>query len=100
VGGDGGVADPALLLAATRPDVVRGLVVADASPHGGDAALAFFGGPSLSAEAWADGLEPRDGGWWPRFDIEVMVATLRGRVAAEWRQVLTEFLRALGSAGA
>jgi pimeloyl-ACP methyl ester carboxylesterase len=94
----------ALLLAAARPDLVRGLVVADASPHGGDAAevveadlaeldkalrrwpvpfasrdaaVAFFGGPSLSAEAWADGLEPRDGGWWPRFDIEVMVATLR-----------------------
>jgi pimeloyl-ACP methyl ester carboxylesterase len=94
----------ALLLAAERPDLVRGLVVADASPAGGDepevveadvvevgnslrrwpvpfasreAAVEFFGGPSLSADAWADGLEHRDGGWWPRFDIEVMVRTLR-----------------------
>jgi pimeloyl-ACP methyl ester carboxylesterase len=94
----------ALLLAAARPDLVRGLVVADASPHGGDAAevveadlaeldkalrrwplpfasrdaaVTFFGGPSLSAEAWADGLERRADGWWPRFDIEVMVRTLR-----------------------
>jgi pimeloyl-ACP methyl ester carboxylesterase len=173
----------ALLLAAARPDLVRGLVLADASPHGGepadvveadladldaalrrwpvpfasrDAAVAFFGGPSLSAEAWADGLEPRDGAWWPRFDIEVMVRTLREaasgshwvqweRIAcptlvvragngpilpehaqamaargqhvhlvelagaqhdlhldrpAEWRQVLTEFVSALGSAAA
>jgi pimeloyl-ACP methyl ester carboxylesterase len=94
----------ALVFAARRPDLVRGLVVADATPHGGDpadvveadlaqlrtslqrwpvpfasrdAAVEFFGGPSLSADAWADGLEPRDGGWWARVDIEVMVRTLR-----------------------
>lgn len=94
----------ALLLAAERPDLVRGLVVADAHPSGGgdaesheanlvelgsslrrwpvpfasrEAAVEFFGGPSLNAEAWADGLEHRDGGWWPRFDVEVMVRTLR-----------------------
>jgi pimeloyl-ACP methyl ester carboxylesterase len=102
----------ALLLAAARPDLVRGLVVADASPHGGDeaevlevdlaaleqslrrwpvpfasraAAVAFFGGPSLSAEAWADGLEHRDGGWWPRFDVDVMVRTLReAAIRSHW----------------
>jgi pimeloyl-ACP methyl ester carboxylesterase len=94
----------AVLFAARHPDLARGVVVVDASPHGGDeadvveadlaqlrtslrrwpvpfasreAAVEFFGGPSLNAEAWADGLEPRDGGWWPRFDIEVMVQTLR-----------------------
>jgi pimeloyl-ACP methyl ester carboxylesterase len=94
----------AMLLAAERPDLVRGLIVADASPAGGDephvveadvvevgrslrrwpvpfasreAAVAFFGGPSMSAGAWADGLEHRDGGWWPRFDVEVMLRTLR-----------------------
>jgi pimeloyl-ACP methyl ester carboxylesterase len=94
----------ALLLAAERPDLVRGLVLADAGPAGvGDeraveanvadlarslarwpvpfaspeAAVAFFGGPSAGAEAWVDGLEHRDGGWWPRFDAEVMARTLR-----------------------
>jgi pimeloyl-ACP methyl ester carboxylesterase len=93
----------ALLVAAERQDLVRGLVVADAGPAGGggaerndanvaqlgrslrrwpvpfasrEAAVEFFGGPSLTAEAWAGGLERRDGGWWPRFDIEVMVRTL------------------------
>jgi pimeloyl-ACP methyl ester carboxylesterase len=98
----------ALLLAARRPDLVRGLVVADASPGGGDdaevvevdlakleeslrrwpvpfasrdAAVEFFGGPSLNAEAWAGGLEHHDGGWWPRFEIDVMVRTLREAVS-------------------
>jgi pimeloyl-ACP methyl ester carboxylesterase len=79
----------ALLLAASRPDLVRGLVVVEAGPGGGAdagareadladletslrrwpvpfvsraAAVAFFGGPSPAAEAWAGGLEPRDGG--------------------------------------
>jgi pimeloyl-ACP methyl ester carboxylesterase len=94
----------ALLLAAERPDLVRGVVVAEAGPGGGgdpeaheanvaevtsslrrwpvpfascEAAVAFFGGPSLTAEAWAGGLEQRDGDWWPRFDVDVMTRTLR-----------------------
>jgi pimeloyl-ACP methyl ester carboxylesterase len=88
-----------LLVAAEHPELVVGLVVADASPAGGDkaevvqvgeslgnwpvpfpsrhAAVEFFGGPSLRAGAWADGLEDRGDGWWPRFDVEVMVQTLR-----------------------
>jgi pimeloyl-ACP methyl ester carboxylesterase len=106
-----------LLLAADRPDLVRGLVVAEGGPGGGDAegheanladlerslrrwpvpfasreaAVEFFGGPSLTADAWADGLEHRDGGWWPRFDIDVMVRTLReaGRRSywKEWERI-------------
>jgi len=108
----------ALLFAAQRPDLARGLVLADASPGGGDeadamevdlaeldkslgrwpvpfasrdAAVAFFGGPSLNAEAWAEGLEHRDGGWWPRFDIDVMVQTLREAVSRscweDWERI-------------
>jgi pimeloyl-ACP methyl ester carboxylesterase len=101
----------ALLVAAERPDLVRGLVVADASPAGGAdmkaieatvtavagslrrwpvpfatraKAVEFFGGPSLDAEAWADGLEHRDGVWWPRFDVEVMVRTLREAISQSY----------------
>jgi pimeloyl-ACP methyl ester carboxylesterase len=108
----------ALLLAAQRPDLVRGLVLADAGPAGADeadvvevdlgrleqslrrwpvpfasreAAVEFFGGPSLNAEAWAGGLERRDGGWWPRFEIEVMVRTLREAVSRslweDWERI-------------
>jgi pimeloyl-ACP methyl ester carboxylesterase len=108
----------AMLLAAERPDLVLGLVIADASPAGGgaapgieaavadvsnslrrwpvpfrsqEAAVEFFGGTSLSAEAWADGLEHRGGGWWPRFDVEVMEQTLReaasGSYWEAWEQI-------------
>jgi pimeloyl-ACP methyl ester carboxylesterase/chloramphenicol 3-O-phosphotransferase len=106
----------ALLTAARHPELVHGLVVAEASPSGGDEgldadvaamterlrrwpvpfasreeAVAFFGGPGLVAEAWADGLENRDGGLWPSFDIDVLVATLRAAFARsywdEWRQI-------------
>ncbi|HTU95151.1 MAG TPA: alpha/beta hydrolase [Solirubrobacteraceae bacterium] len=94
----GGVA--ALSLAARRPDLVHGLVVADASPEGNleaaeaagravgaalhqwpvpfdsltEAAQFFaerFGGP-VAATAWTAGLEERVDGWWPAFDVDVM----------------------------
>jgi pimeloyl-ACP methyl ester carboxylesterase len=55
------------------------------------AAIEHFGGPSLSAEAWAAGLEERDDGWWPRFEVDVMVRTLREAVARdhwhEWESI-------------
>ena len=99
----------ALQTAAERPDLVRGLVLADAGPaEGTDAAVAeveralaswpvpfasrraaidFFGPGSLAAEAWADGLEERGGGWWPSFDLEVITRTLREATAqAYWEQ--------------
>jgi pimeloyl-ACP methyl ester carboxylesterase len=85
----------ALLVAAERPDLARALVVAEASPAQGsqrevaavrdalarspvpfasrEAAVAYFGG----AEAWADGLEQREDGLWPRFDVDVMSRTPR-----------------------
>ena len=108
----------ALLLAARHPDLVRALALADAGPGGFDdadaveanvadllrslrrwpvpfasraAAVAFFGGPSVTAEAWADGLEQRDGGWWPRFDVDVMARTLRVATSSsyweEWERI-------------
>jgi pimeloyl-ACP methyl ester carboxylesterase len=93
----------AIVVAADRPHLVAGLVVSDASAAGGDAlsaasaaddlreslgrwpvpfgsreeAIQFFGGPSVAASAWTEGLEEREDGLWPRFDIDVMVRMLR-----------------------
>lgn len=94
----------ALMVAAQHPDCVRSLVLADAFPgDGGDgdaaaqsigaalrgwpmpfasqeAAASFFRerfGGDLAGRAWADGLEQAADGWRPRFDIDVMVETLR-----------------------
>jgi pimeloyl-ACP methyl ester carboxylesterase len=83
----------ALLTAARHPHLVTALVVVEAWPGGNpdtpeeiaawlagwpvpfrsrQAAVEFFTGefgPAGDvASAWADGLEQRDGGWWPRFD--------------------------------
>jgi pimeloyl-ACP methyl ester carboxylesterase len=95
----------ALLAAARYPRLVRALVLVEASPagepeHADAAASEFrtalsswpvpfasrqgahdffrsrFGTPS-AADAWTSGLEERADGWWPRFDIDVMVETLR-----------------------
>lgn len=103
----------ALLLAAQRPQLVRALVLVDAGPAEGgeatvmeveqaladwkvpfasrEAAVEFFGGPSLAAEMWAGGLQRRDDGWWPRFDVDVMVRTLREALQrslwAQWEAI-------------
>jgi pimeloyl-ACP methyl ester carboxylesterase len=101
----------ALLLAAQRPDLVEVLVLADAGPGGAgsteaaeqaadelgrsllrwpvpfpdrNAAIAYFDGPSLAAEAWADGLVPDDGGLRRSFDVPVMVQTLRQAVSRSY----------------
>lgn len=108
----------ALLLAAQRPDLVKALVLADAGPGGADspeaaeqaadelggsllrwpvpfpdrdAAISYFGGPSLLAVAWAEGLV-RDGpGLQPAFEVTVMVETLRQAVSRsywdEWKSI-------------
>jgi pimeloyl-ACP methyl ester carboxylesterase len=115
----------AMLVAARRPDLVQGLVMVEASPAGGNtevadelgralrrwpvpfpsstAALEFFGGPSQTAEAWVDGLEERDGGWWPRFDVDVMVQTLREAVTRsywdEWDRIRCPTLVVRAGAG-
>ncbi len=88
----------AFLVAAVRPDLVRALVVAEATPEanprgGNDVrrwleswprpfvsamhAIQFFGGDSAWSRAWLRGLEARDDGLWPRFDVDVMIASLK-----------------------
>ena len=104
----------ALSLAARRPDLVRGLVLVDASPSGGEGveeavsataralrewpasfgsrsdAHAFFAerfGGDLAAEAWTNGLERVEDGWQPRFDVEVMAQTLREAISVpSWEE--------------
>ena len=87
----------AFLLAARRPDLVRGLVVAEATPEADpDApttvgrwlddwpvpfasradAVTYFGGDEPSARAWAGGLERRGDVFWPAFTKSVMLAAL------------------------
>jgi pimeloyl-ACP methyl ester carboxylesterase len=105
----------ALSLAARRPELVRGLVLVDASPSGGGEgveeavsataralrewppsfgsrsdAQAFFAerfGGGLAAEAWTSGLERVGNGWQPRFDVEVMAQTLRDAISVpSWEE--------------
>ena len=107
-----------MLLAAQRPDLVEALILADAGPGAAgsteaaeqaanelgrsllrwpvpfpdrNAAIAYFGGPSLTAEAWADGLVPDDRGLRPSFDVPVLVETLRQAVSRsywdEWKSI-------------
>jgi pimeloyl-ACP methyl ester carboxylesterase len=87
----------AFLVAAAHPDLVERLVVVEATPAAApdvpgqirarlaawpapfptrEAALAFFGGDTARGRAWVDGLEPYSDGLRPRFDTEVLVATI------------------------
>jgi pimeloyl-ACP methyl ester carboxylesterase len=87
----------AFLLASRRPELVAGLVVAEASPEpepdevvkvrrwleawpvpfaSREAALDFFGGDTLWAHAWAAGLGQTPDGLRPKFDIDMMIASL------------------------
>ena len=109
----------AISLAARRASLTRGLVVVDAGPPDeredaeaaartiGEAlrtwpvpfaarmdATAFFGdrfGAGLPADAWTRGLEQRADGWWPRFEVDVMMRTLREALAEpgweDWERV-------------
>ncbi len=92
----------AFLVAAERPDLARGLVVAEASPTSEapgtaeeigrmlsawpaeftsiEAAQEFFGGDTARARAWARNLD----GLRPAFDVDVMVQALRAAADARW----------------
>lgn len=95
----------AFLAAARHPDRVMRLVVAEASPSPDrraepemrewlaswpipfpdeEAAIRFFGGDSLRARAWADGLEMREGGLWPRFEAATLLEALRQAGSGWW----------------
>jgi len=91
----------ALLLAAARPELVRALVVAEAMP--------VTPGPEDIEEVerslvrWAEDLERRGYGEWPRFDPEVMTRTLReaesGEYWQEWERVRCPVLVVRGGKG-
>lgn len=115
----------ALLLAAHHPELVRGLVVAEASPDSGSGdaylgverslrsgpapfrshrdAIDYFGRRGFNGPAWANGLEERSDGWWPRFDIDVMVRTVREADSRtywdEWESIRSPILVVRGTGG-
>ncbi|MES9510347.1 alpha/beta hydrolase [Streptomyces sp. NPDC000609] len=96
----------AMLTAAAHPGLVRALVLIEAGPGGPnpngpadiggwldswptpfpsyEAAAAFLGGGAVGA-GWAAGLEEREGGWWPRFDRDVMVSSLAENAQRSFR---------------
>lgn len=95
----------AMLTAAARSDLVSALVVAEASPAADETAasvvrrwldswpvpfasrsdaLAFFGGETLWARTWVDGLEAGRDGLRPRFDPDVVERSLQELVESCW----------------
>ncbi|MGW1892362.1 alpha/beta fold hydrolase [Streptomyces sp. NPDC002004] len=114
----------AMLTAAAHPELVGALVLVEAGPGGPNpsvqdeisalleawptpfpsrrAAADFFGGGPVG-EGWAAGLEQRDDGWWPRFDREVMVASLtenaRRSFWDEWTRISCPTLAIWGQRG-
>ncbi|GLW09684.1 alpha/beta hydrolase [Microtetraspora sp. NBRC 13810] len=114
----------ALLTAAAHPDRVGALVLVEAGPGGAGpghpqvierwlaswpvpfpsvaAAAEFFGGGPAGA-GWAAGLEERAGGWWPRFEPELMVASVaelsRRSYWAEWERVTCPALLVVAETG-
>lgn len=114
----------AFLLAARRPDLVRALVVVEATPEANSAgrdevkrwletwpvpfaspldAVQFLGGDTAWAQAWARSLEVREDGLWPRFDLDIMVASLTETSERsywdEWSRVMCRTLIVKGEYG-
>ncbi|MFD7259105.1 alpha/beta fold hydrolase [Streptomyces sp. NPDC059874] len=114
----------AMLTAAAHPHLVRALVLVEAGPGGPnpnvraeiggwldawptpfpsrEAAVEFLGGGPVG-EGWAAGLVERDGGWRPRFDRDVMVASLAENAQRsfwdEWARLRCPVLAVLGQSG-
>ncbi|WP_107426850.1 alpha/beta fold hydrolase [Streptomyces sp. CB02460] len=97
----------AMLTAAAHPELPGALVLVEAGaggPNPGvdehigrwldswpvpfpsrEAAAAFFGG-GPGGDGWAAGLVERDGGWWPRFDRDVMTGSLAENARRSFRE--------------
>lgn len=95
----------AFLVAAWHPELVSSLVVIEADPDGPNpevldrvaswlrswprpfadrlAALEFFGS-ATSGPAWVEGLEEREGEYWPRFDADVVLKALEALTVRSW----------------
>ncbi|WP_329622212.1 alpha/beta hydrolase [Streptomyces sp. NBC_01255] len=113
----------ALLTAAAHPGLPSALVLVEAGPGGSnpgvqdaigewfsawpapfpsrEAAVAYLGGGKRAVgEGWADGLEERGDGLWPRFDADVMVRSLDENATrtfwGEWAAVTCPTLAVLG----
>ncbi len=117
-------AHTALLLAAWHPQLVSALVLLEGGVGGDDvdvpaqlgdwfaswpapfptraAAVEHLGG-TPTARAWAADLDERDGGFWPRFDADVLRAVMEPVAAtarwAEWEQVEAPTLLVRGEHG-
>ncbi len=65
-------------------------------------AAEFLGGGPVG-EGWAAGLEEHDGGWWPRFDRDVMVRSLAENAEhsfwPQWNQITCPTLVVLAQHG-
>ncbi|MGC2190915.1 MAG: alpha/beta hydrolase [Candidatus Dormiibacterota bacterium] len=111
----------AMLVAARHPDLVAKLVMIEATPEGPsaesiekarrwfgkwprpmeseEAAIEFFGS---AAQVWLSGMEKREDGWWPRFDGDIMLATMEaasGDWWDDWRVVRCPVLLVRGGEG-
>jgi pimeloyl-ACP methyl ester carboxylesterase len=115
----------AFLAASERPDLVSALVVVEATPNregpevaqqiadyfdtwpvpfpSEEAAVAFFGGESLRARAWARNLLTTPNGLQPAFDADVLVAAIGEALARdywdEWRALAVPTLLVRGEEG-
>ncbi|MEU6877402.1 alpha/beta hydrolase [Streptomyces sp. NPDC046712] len=114
----------AMLAAAAHPGLFRALALVEAGPGGPNpgvqaeigewldswprpfpsrtASVEFLGGGPVG-EGWAAGLVERDGGWWPRFERDVMIESL-AEIAQrsfwdEWSRVTCPTLAVLGQSG-
>lgn len=118
-----------ILVAASHPQLVRDLVVVEADPEGlqeqeasaliadvearlrawpvpfenEQEALDYFGAPSPAATAWVRGLEKREDGLWPRFEVEVLVKMIEQMVGASsweaWATITCPTLIVRGARG-
>jgi len=118
-------AHTALLTAAWYPERVSHLIMIEGDVGGGgdgelaslrdalqsipwpfrdrEQATSYFGGDTERSRAWSDGLEQRDGGLWPRWDLDVMLRIMEPIFAdeawSEWEELSQPVLLVLGETG-